>query len=77
MSVFDEQSALDSIESEKRSRLGVGGGGVAIGAMMSRTGLRETVTHDEALKGVYWIEPVDTAARGKARRVRGAADWST
>ncbi|MDG7013790.1 MAG: hypothetical protein JRN11_00075 [Nitrososphaerota archaeon] len=55
MSVFDYRSALDSIESEKHSRLGVGWRGVAIEAMMSRAGLREATTRDEALKEVYWI----------------------
>lgn len=33
-----------------------------ISAMMSRTGLKKVMTHDEALKAVDWIEPANLVA---------------
>ena len=60
VSDFDYRSALDSVEMLKRySHLGVGGRDATILAMMRRAGSKKLMTHDEALKKVDWIEPVD------------------
>jgi predicted nucleic acid-binding protein len=57
---FEYQSALDSVEMLKRySHLGVGGRDATILALMSRTGMKKIMTHDEALKKIDWLEAID------------------
>ena len=57
---FDYQHALAGIEMLKNySHLGIGGRDATLLAMMDRTGEKRIMTHDEALKKVDWLRPID------------------
>ena len=60
ISDFDYRSSLDAIDMLKRyAHLGLGGRDATILALMSRAKIKKIMTHDEALKKVEWLEPVD------------------
>lgn len=61
---FDYRSALDSVEMLRRySHLGIGGRDATVLALMSRSGMKKIMTHDEALKKVDWVEATDPITR--------------
>jgi predicted nucleic acid-binding protein len=57
---FDYQHTLAAIEMLKKySHLGLGGRDATLLAMMHGAGEKRIMTHDEALKKVDWLEPID------------------
>jgi uncharacterized protein len=57
---FGYRDVLESVGMLKRySHLGIGGRDATLLAMMSQTGQKKIMTHDEALKKVDWLETVD------------------
>jgi predicted nucleic acid-binding protein len=57
---FDYQNSLSAIEMLKKySHLGLGGRDATLLAMMDGAGEKRIMTHDEALKRVDWLEPID------------------
>jgi predicted nucleic acid-binding protein len=57
---FDYKHALSAIEMLKKySHLGIGGRDATLLAMMDVAGEKRIMTHDEALKKVDWLKPID------------------
>jgi len=57
---FDYQHALSAIEMLKKYwHLGIGGRDATLLAMMDGAGEKRIMTHDEALKKVDWLKPID------------------
>ena len=57
---FDYQHAISAIEMLKKySHVGIGGRDATLLAMMERAGEKRIMTHDEALKKVDWLKPID------------------
>ena len=61
---FDYQHALSSVDVLKKySHLGIGGRDATLLAMMDAAGEKRIMTHDEALKKVDWLKPIDPVGR--------------
>ena len=57
---FDYQNALSSVDMLKKySHLGIGGRDATLLAMIDGAGEKRIMTHDEALKKVDWLKPID------------------
>jgi predicted nucleic acid-binding protein len=57
---FDYKHALSAIEMLKKySHMGIGGRDATLLAMMDVAGEKRIMTHDEALKKVDWLKPID------------------
>jgi len=57
---FDYQHAISAIEMLKKySHVGIGGRDATLLAMMHGVGEKRIMTHDEALKKVDWLKPID------------------